>query len=209
MESVKIKILIVEDHFLPRMALNSLINSQPDMETIAEAATGEQAVALFAAQRPDVMILDLKIPGVSGFEVLQQIRGEFPNARVVVLTNYEGSEDIYRCLQAGAMSYLLKDTSSEVLLNAIRAAHQGKRFLPQVIGEKLSERMPFSELTPRETDVLRLIVGGMSNQQIADALDIAEKTVRIHVSNVLAKLGVGDRTQAAIAALQRGIIHLD
>ncbi len=209
MKSVKIRILIVEDHFLPRMALTSLINSQTDMEIIAEAANGEDAVSLFTEIRPDVMILDLKIPGISGFEVLQKVRNEFVRARIVVLTNYEGSEDIYRCFQAGAMSYLLKDTSSEVLLQAIRSAHQGKKFLPQSIGERLSERMVFSELTPRETDVLALIVQGMSNQQIANTLEIAEKTVRIHVSNVLAKLGVGDRTQAAISALQRGIIHLD
>ncbi|NJM53579.1 MAG: response regulator transcription factor [Blastocatellia bacterium] len=205
----KIRILIVEDHFLARMALATVINTQDDMSVIAEAESGDQAVAKFGEFRPHITLMDLRIPGMSGLEALQAIRKDFPKARIIVLTNYEGSEDIYRCLQAGAASYLLKDTSGDVLLEAIRAVHNGRHYLPRNVGEKLSERMPFSDLTPRETDVLKLIAKGKSNKEIGSNLDIAEKTVRIHVSNVLAKLGVGDRTQAAIAALQRGIVHLD
>jgi DNA-binding NarL/FixJ family response regulator len=205
----KIKILIVEDHFLARMALATVINSQDDMTVVAEAESGEQAVEKFRESRPDITLMDLRIQGMSGLEAIQKIRKDYPKARIIVLTNYEGSEDIYRCLQAGAASYLLKDTSGDELLEAIRAVHSGRHYLPRNVGEKLSERMPFSDLTPRETDVLKLIAKGKSNKEIGYALDIAEKTVRIHVSNVLAKLGVGDRTQAAIAALQRGIVHLD
>lgn len=208
-ELKKINLLIVEDHFLARMALATVINTQNDMQVVAEAESGEQAVEKFQEFRPDITLMDLRIQGMSGLEAMKKIRKDYPKARIIVLTNYEGSEDIYRCLQTGAASYLLKDTSGDVLLEAIRAVHAGKHYLPRNIGEKLSERMPFSDLTPRETDVLKLIAKGKSNKEISYNLAIAEKTVRIHVSNILAKLGVGDRTQAAIAALQRGIVHLD
>jgi DNA-binding NarL/FixJ family response regulator len=207
--SQPISVLIVEDHFLARIALSTVIHTQSDMRVVAEAETGEQAIELYRRHRPDVTLMDLRLPGLSGLEATLEIRREFPDARIVVLTNYEGSEDIYRCLQAGALAYMLKDASGEVLLEAIRTVHKGKRFVPANIGARLSERLPFSDLTHRELEVLRLIVKGRSNQEIADALAIAEKTVRIHVSNVLSKLGVSDRTQAAVTALQRGIVHLE
>jgi DNA-binding NarL/FixJ family response regulator len=204
-----IRVLIVEDHFLARIALTTVINSEADMRVVAEAATGEQAVELYREHRPDVTLMDLRIPGMSGLDATAAIRREFPDARIAVLTNYEGSEDIYRCLQAGALAYLLKETSGEVLTEAVRAVHRGRRFIPPAVAERLSERLPFSDLTQRELEVLGQIVKGRSNQEIADALRIAEKTVRIHVSNVLGKLNVHDRTQAALAAVQRGIIHLE
>ncbi len=208
-EDKTISVLIVEDHFLARIALSTIINSQSDMRVVAEAETGDQAVELYRRHRPDVTLMDLRIPGMNGFEAITAIRREFPQARIAALTNYEGSEDIYRCLRAGALSYLLKDTSGEVLIEAIRAVGKGRRYIPSNIGARLSERLPLSDLTQREMEVLRLIVRGMSNQEIADSLNIAEKTSRIHVSNILNKLGVADRTQAAIAALQRGIVHLE
>ncbi len=204
-----ISVLIVEDHFLARIALTTVINSQSDIQVVAEAATGEQAVELYRRHRPDVTLMDLRIPGMNGLEATVAIRREFPDARVAVLTNYEGSEDIYRCLQAGALAYLLKDSSAETLIEAIRTVHHGRRYIPAGIAERLSERFPRSDLTQRELEVLALIVRGHTNQEIADALHIAEKTVRIHVSNILSKLHVHDRTQAALAAVQRGIIHLE
>lgn len=204
-----IRILIVEDHFLARMALATVINTQSDMTVVAEAESGEQAVELHRRHRPDVTLMDLRIPGMSGFEAIAVIRRESPAARVIVLTNYEGSEDIYRCLQAGVQSYLLKDTGGEELLKAIRVVHEGRRYIPQTVGARLAERFPASELTQRELEVLRLLARGMSNKEIAHNLKIAEKTIRIHVSSILSKLQVGDRTQAALAALQRGIVHLE
>ncbi len=204
-----ISVLIVEDHFLARIALTTVINAQSDIRVVAEAATGEQAVELFRQHHPDVTLMDLRIPGMNGLEATVAIRREFPDARIAVLTNYEGSEDIYRCLQAGALAYLLKDSSAETLIEAVRAVHNGRRYIPPGIAERLSERLPLSDLTQRELEVLALIARGRSNQEIADALSIAEKTVRIHVSNILSKLHVHDRTQAALAAVQRGIIHLE
>jgi len=200
--------LIVEDHFLARIALTTVLHSQNDTQVIAEAATGEQAIALYRQHRPDVTLMDLRIPGMNGLEATVAIRREFPDARIAVLTNYEGSEDIYRCLQAGALAYLLKDSSAETLIEAVRAVHSGRRYIPPGIAERLSERLPLSDLTHREHEVLSLIVRGLSNHEIAATLRISEKTVRIHVSNILGKLGVCDRTQAAITAVQRGIVHL-
>jgi DNA-binding NarL/FixJ family response regulator len=154
-------------------------------------------------------VLDLRLPRLSGFDVIIQLRREFPNARIVVLSNYQGSEDIYRAVRSGAMAYLTKDASGEELLNAIQNVDRGLRYLPHVALDRLAERMPIVELTPRETEVLACITQGRSNREIAEDLHIAEKTVRIHVSSVLDKMGARDRTQATIYALQRGIIHLE
>jgi len=158
---------------------------------------------------PDVVVLDLRLPRVSGFDVIRTLRKERHPARIVVLSNYQGSEDIYRALQAGAMAYLTKDVSGEEVINAIQNVYRHLRYLPRVALDRLAERMPAIELTPREREVLLCITQGRSNREIADELGIAEKTVRIHVSSMLEKLGVRDRTQATIYALQRGLVHFD
>jgi two-component system NarL family response regulator len=205
----KIRVLLVDDHFVVRMGLAALINSQTDMLVAAEATNGRQGLEMFRSHHPDVTLMDLRMPEMGGVDAIIEIRKELPEARIIVLTTYDGDEDIYRAFQAGARAYLLKDMHHEELLSAIRGVHQGQRFIPPAIGSRLAERMPRSELTPRELEVLQLIVKGMSNKQIAAALSITEGTVKIHVNNVLSKLGVGDRTKAATTAIQRGIVHLD
>jgi two-component system NarL family response regulator len=204
-----IRILIADDHFVVRMGLAAVINTQSDMEVVAEAANGLQALELFREHLPDVTLMDLRMPEVEGIEAIHMIRKEFPNSRFIVLTTYDGDEDIYRALQAGARGYLLKDMLGDSLLDAIRVVHAGQRRIPPEIANRLAERMFRTELSARELDVLRLIVKGKSNKQIAADLGVAEGTVKIHINNMLNKLGVSDRTQAATFALQHGIIHLD
>ena len=180
-----------------------------DDDGCGEAGDGELGMTMYRTLRPDVVVLDLRLPRVSGFDVIIQLRKEFPTARIVVLSNYQGSEDIYRAVRSGAMAYLTKDASGEELLSAIQNVDRGLRYLPHVALDRLAERMPTVELTPRETEVLACITQGRSNREIAEDLHIAEKTVRIHVSSVLDKMGARDRTQATIYALQRGIVHLE
>jgi two-component system NarL family response regulator len=201
--------MITDDHFLVRLGLSTIINTQPDMTVVAEAGDGRQAIELFRQHRPDVTLMDLRMPEMGGIEAIQEIYKEFPDCRIIVLTTYDGDEDIYRALQSGARSYILKDMVGDELLDAIRAVHSGQRRIPPEIAARLAERMPRSELTPRELEVLRLIVKGKSNKEIANALFVTEGTVKVHVNNLLGKLGVTDRTQAVTAALQRGIVHLD
>jgi DNA-binding NarL/FixJ family response regulator len=191
------------------MALHSVLSGHSQIRIIGEACDGESGISLFRQHRPDVVVLDLRLPRISGFEVIVELRKEFPNARIVVLSNYRGSEDIYRAVRNGAMAYLTKDASGEELLNAIQNVDRGLRYLPHVALDRLAERMPSVELTPRESEVLTCITQGRSNREIAEELHIAEKTVRIHVSSVLDKMGARDRTQATIYALQRGLVHLD
>jgi DNA-binding NarL/FixJ family response regulator len=191
------------------MALHSVLSGHPQIRIVGEAGDGELGMTMYRSLRPDVVVLDLRLPRVSGFDVIIQLRKEFPNARIVVLSNYQGSEDIYRAVRSGAMAYLTKDASGEELLNAIQNVDRGLRYLPHVALDRLAERMPTVELTPRETEVLACITQGRSNREIAEDLHIAEKTVRIHVSSVLDKMGARDRTQATIYALQRGIVHLE
>lgn len=191
------------------MALHSVFAGHPQITIVGEAADGEQGIALYRELLPDVVVLDLRLPRVSGFEVIATLRKERQPARIVVLSNYQGSEDIYRAVQAGAMAYLTKDASGEEVTNAISSVARFLRYLPRVALDRLAERMPAVELTPREREVLICITKGRSNREIADELGIAEKTVRIHVSSMLEKLGVRDRTQATIYALQRGLVHLD
>ena len=204
-----IRILVVDDHFVVRMGVSTLVNAQDDMTVVGEAANGRQGVELFRTSRPDVTLMDLRMPEMNGVAAIVAIRSEFPDARIIVLSTYDGDEDIYRAFQAGARAYLLKDMHHEEVVNAIRAVHQGQRFIPPAIANRLAERMPRSELTARELEVLKLIVKGMSNKEIASALLITEGTVKIHVNNMLAKLGVSDRTKAATTALQRGIVYLE
>ena len=204
----KIKLLVADDHNIVRSGLTALINSENDMTVVAEATNGQQAIDLFKQHRPDVAIMDLRMPILGGVDAIIAIRKEFPTARIVVLTTYDGDEDIYRALQAGASGYLLKGMLAEELLEAIRAVNAGLRRIPAAVAERLAVRMGGPGLTSRELDVLALIVKGNSNKEIAAALTISEATVKTHINNILSKLGASDRTQAATMALQRGIIHL-
>jgi len=203
-----IRVMVADDHPVVREGLAALIGRQPDMSVVGEAANGQEAIELFRQQRPDVALMDLRMPQVDGIGAIQAIHTEFPNAHILVLTTYEGDEDIYRGLRAGAQGYLLKDTPREALLEAIRAASSGQTRLPAEMATKLAERLRSPEMTARELEVLQLIAAGHSNQEIAKALFIAESTVKAHVNSILSKLGVNDRTQAVMKAVKRGIIHL-
>ena len=204
-----IRILVVDDHHIVRQGLVALLNTVPGFKVIAEAGDGIEAIALYRQHQPDITIMDLRLPRMNGVEAITHIRAEFPGARIVVLTTFDGDEDIYRALQAGARGYLLKGMDAEELTSAIRSVHAGKSRIPTVVAERLAERMSGSELTARELDVLRLIVQGRSNREIAGGLHISEATVKTHINNLLSKLGVSDRTQAATTALQRGLVHLE
>ena len=203
----KITIMVIDDQAVVRQGFVSLIKTVPDMEIVAEASNGREAVELFRRHQPDITLMDLRMPELSGAEAIMQIRGEFPAARIIVLTTYDGDEDIYRSVQAGAQGYLLKDMFFEELEAAIRKVHAGARLIPGSVAERLAARMSSSELTGRELEVLRQIVDGKSNKEIGNALNISEATVKSHINNLLSKLGVSDRTQAATTALQRGIVH--
>lgn len=203
-----IRILVVDDHNVVRQGIVSLIKSVPDMTVVAEGSDGKQAVQMFREHRPDVTIMDLRLPVMTGVEAITEIRREFPTARIIVLTTFDGDEDIYRALQGGARGYLLKDMFGDDLMDAIRAVHAGRTRVPAAIAQRLADRMGGPDLTPREMDVLKLIVGGRSNKDIGRELFISEATVKTHINSLLSKLGVSDRTQAATTALQRGIVHL-
>ena len=204
----KVKIMLVDDHYLVRMGLASIIALEPDMTVCAEASSGEQAQALFRTHRPDVTLMDLRLPGMNGAETIQAIRREFPDARIVMVSTYVCDEEIYGALQAGAMAYLVKSVQREELMRAIRKAAVGQRHIPSEVAARLADRVAHSELSMREIEVLRLLVGGRRNREIGDALDITEGTVKLHVSSILGKLGVTDRTEAVTVALQRGIVQL-
>jgi DNA-binding NarL/FixJ family response regulator len=204
----EIRIIVVDDQAVVRQGFVSLISTVADMRVIAQGTNGREAVALYREHRPDVVLMDLRMPEMGGVEAISTIRREFPDAKVIVLTTYDGDEDIYRSLQAGAQGYLLKDMFFDELESAIRAVHAGGRKIPGVVAERLAERMGGSDLTGRELEVLELIVRGRSNKEIGAALGISEATVKSHINSILGKLGVTDRTQAATTALQRGIVHL-
>jgi two-component system NarL family response regulator len=203
-----IRILIAEDHMIARAGVGAIVNAQPDMAVVAEATNGQQAVALYREHRPDVTLMDMRMPIMTGFESVSAIRAEFPNARIVALSTFGGDEDIRRALMAGVQAYLTKDVLHDELIAAIRAVHAGQKYLPPLVAAALAAQLPRPDLSARELDVLRLIVQGLSNKQIAFTLGIAEHTVKNHVKSILSKLAVDDRTQAATAAIQRGIIHL-
>jgi two-component system NarL family response regulator len=205
----KLTIMLVDDHYLVRMGLASIIALQPDMTVCAEAATGEQALTLFRAHRPHVTLMDQRLPGMSGSQTTQAIRNEFPDARIVVLSTYVCDEEIYKALQFGAMGYLSKSVQREELILAIRRAAGGRRHITPEVAALLAEGMSRSHLSTRELDVLRLLVGGKRNREIASVLDITEGTVKLHVSSILGKLAVADRTEAVTVALQRGIVQLE
>jgi DNA-binding NarL/FixJ family response regulator len=205
----KIRLMVVEDHHVVRQGLVALLNTVPDMSVVAEGADGRQAIDLFRQHEPDVTLMDLRMPNMGGVDAVIEIRQSFPTARIIVLTTFDGDEDIYRALQAGARAYLLKGMFGDELMDAIRAVHAGKSRIPPAVAERLADRMGSPGLTARELDVLRLIVRGKSNKEIGEGLNISEATVKTHINNILSKLGVTDRTQATTMALQRGIVHLD
>jgi DNA-binding NarL/FixJ family response regulator len=205
---VAIRVLLIEDHFLARMALRSVLSERSDIVIVGEASDGASGIELYQKCAPDVTVMDLRLPGVNGFEAIAAIRKLCKTAKIAVLSNYEGSEDIYRAIRNGAMAYLTKDASGEEVVEAIVTVHRGMRYLPPIARDRLAERTSLVvELTPREHEVLTCITRGHSNRDIAEQLHIAEKTVRLHVSSVLDKMGVRDRTQAAIYAIQRGLVH--
>ena len=206
--SERIRILVAEDHLVARVGVSTIVNMQPDMTVVAEASNGQQAVELFRKHLPDVSLLDLRMPVMTGVEAATAIRADYPHARMIALTTYGGDEDIRRALAAGVQAYLTKDVLHDELLKAIRAVHAGQTYLPAAVAAALAAQMPRPDLSAREVQVLELIVRGLANKQIAYSLSIAEHTVKNHVKNILSKLGVQDRTQAATAAIQRGIIHL-
>jgi len=205
----KLKIMLVDDHYLVRMGLASIIGLEPDMTVCAEASTGEQALVLFRTHRPDVTLMDQRLPGLTGSETTHAIRAEFPAARILVLSTYVCDEEIYKALQFGAMGYISKSVQREELTQAIRKAASGRRHITPEVAALLAEGMSRSHLSSRELDVLRLLVGGKRNREIASILDITEGTVKLHVSSILGKLAVADRTEAVTVALQRGIVQLE
>ena len=207
-QSTNIRVLIVDDHSIVRQGLTTIINRDPEMTVIAQAEDGQQAIALFREYQPDVTLMDLRMPQMAGVEAITAICAEFIAARIVVLTTYDGDEDIYRGLQAGAKGYLLKDAKPNELLSAIRTIHRGQQYIPPEVGAKLVQRMSNPELSERELDVLRLMAQGMSNLEISTTLSIGESTVKSHVNRIFSKLGVSDRTQAVIIAVKRGIVNL-
>lgn len=204
-----IRVMIVDDHSVVREGLAALIGYQADMRVVATPGDGRAAVEEFSKQHPDVTLMDLRLPVVDGVEAIIEIRGEHPDAKMIVLTTYDGDEDVYRALEAGACGYLLKDASRNELLEAIRTVHQGGRCVPPAVAARLVERAAGGPpLSPREVEILQLIAAGKSNKQIGTALHIAEGTVKTHVNNILDKLRVQDRTGAVVVALRRGIIRL-
>jgi len=206
--SKTIRILVADDHPIVRQGLVAILNAQPDMNVVAEADNGRQAIEQFRAYEPDIAILDLQMPEVSGLEAIKAIRAVFPNAAIIMFSIYETDEDIYQGLRAGARAYLLKDTPCLEILEIIRTVSEGQRYVSTEIGTKLVARMERSNLSDREYEVLTLMAQGKSNKAIAKQLTIAENTVKFHVANIMLKLGASDRTHAVVNALHQGIIKL-
>jgi DNA-binding NarL/FixJ family response regulator len=207
--SKPIRILVVDDHFMVRMGLSASLNVEPDMEVVAEAGNGLAAIEAYRKHRPSLVMMDLRLPGMSGTDCTAALLQEFPEASVLMLSTHSGEEEIYRALQAGARGYIVKSIVREELLRAVREVHQGRQYVDPVVASHLAERQSHRSLSAREVEVLRMVAKGLGNKEIASALKIAEVTVKLHVSHVLEKLSVKDRTQAATVALQRGIISLD
>jgi DNA-binding NarL/FixJ family response regulator len=207
-EDQKIRILICDDHPIMRFGIAAIIQSQHNMDLVGQAGTAEEAIKLYWRLRPEITLMDLRLPDKSGVEVIRTVRRIDSEARFIVLTTYEGDEDIHQALEAGAMGYLIKGMPHEVLMEALRKVHGGRKFLPLPVTRALASRTPDSDLSTREREVLLLLVRGKSNREIADELSIKETTVKSHVSVILMRLNVTDRTQAVVTALQRGLAHL-
>jgi two-component system NarL family response regulator len=204
-----IRVLIVDDHPVVRLGLRAMVETQPDMVVVGEAGDGPSSLRLFEQQQPDVTLMDLRMPGESGPEVITRIRGRWPDARIIVLTSFDGDEDIFRAVKAGARGYLLKGTFPEGTLEAIRYVYAGQRLIAPELALRLAERVAGPALTAREVGVLELVAKGMSNKEIAAVLFVAEDTVKNHLKHAYSKLGVSDRTGAALLAVQRGILRLE
>jgi DNA-binding NarL/FixJ family response regulator len=203
----KIAVLIVDDHPLMRVGIAAIINAQPEMQVVGQASRSDEAIALFSQLRPDVTLMDLRLPDGSGAEAIRLIRQMEPQARIVVVTTYEGDEDIHQAIASGAQGYVIKGMPYELLVSAIKKVHRGGRFLPPPVAKALAERNPAQRLTAREKEVLALMIEGKTNTEIADQLGITRATVKAHVSTILLRLDVADRTQAVVAALRRGVAH--
>jgi DNA-binding NarL/FixJ family response regulator len=205
----KIGVMVVDDHPLMRVGIAAIVNARADMGVVAQAGTGEEAVLLFRQHKPDITLMDLRLPGaMSGVEAIAAIRAMDAQARFIVVTTYDGDEDIHRALEAGAQGYVIKGMPYQTLVDALQRVHGGGRFLPPPVARALASRVPDSDLSARENEVLHLLVGGNSNKEIASVLGITEATVKSHVSTILQRLDVDDRTQAVVTALQRGLVHL-
>ncbi len=203
-----IRVMCVDDHPVVRKGIASLLANEPDTLLVGEASNGKEAIELFRALRPDVTLIDLRMPQMDGISATRQIRKEFPDVRIIALTSYDGDQDIYQALEAGVRGYLLKETVHTELVHAIRAVYAGKRLVPPEVAERLSEYFPQVALTPREVEVLSLVAQGMANKDIAERIGTASGTVKMHVQNILEKLGAADRTHAVTIAIRRGILHL-
>ncbi|PWU18171.1 MAG: DNA-binding response regulator [Verrucomicrobia bacterium] len=206
--SSKIRILVADDHYIVRMGLVALMNTEPDLEVVAEAVDGAQALDMYRKYHPDLAVLDMRMPVKDGVQTTRQITRDFPDARVLILTAFDGDEEIHNALEAGAHGYVLKGSTGEKLIPAVRAVAAGQRWVPKEVADRLTARNDFEELTPREVQVLHQLAKGLANKEIADVLKITEYTVKDHLKNILGKLRVADRTEAVTAALQRGIIYL-
>ena len=206
--STPIRVLCVDDHPLVRKGIVAILANESDIELVAEAGNGRDAVELFRQHRPDVTLMDLRMPELDGIGAVKQIRSEFPDAKIIALTSFDGDQDIYRALEAGVRGYLFKEMVHTEVLNAIRKVESGQKLMSQEVAERMAEYFPQVALTPREVEVLTLVAQGLANKEIAVKLGTANGTVKIHVQNILAKLNATDRTRAVTIALQRGIIHL-
>jgi DNA-binding NarL/FixJ family response regulator len=208
MPSSSIRVMAVDDHPIVRAGLAAVIAEEPDLEFVGGAGNGADAVTLFRTHQPDVTLMDLRMPGMGGVEAIHAIRTEFPTARIIALTTYEGDDDIHRALEAGAVGYLLKDMLPTVVVDAVRAVHRGQRVIPPAVAGRLAEYTPRVELTAREREVLEYLARGLSNTDIAQAIGRTDETVKIHLKHIFTKLNAAGRTEAVMVALQRGIIHL-
>lgn len=204
----KIRVLCVDDHPLVRKGIAAILANEEDMELVAEAETGREALEAFRKCRPDVTLMDLRMPVLDGIGAVKLIRNEFPEAKIIALTSFDGDQDVYRALEAGVRGYILKESVHSEVLSAIRVVHSGRKLMPPDVAERLAEYFPQAALTPREVEVLTLVAQGLANKEIAARLGTADGTIKMHVQNILAKLDATDRTQAVTIALKRGIIHL-